>query len=172
VERSLAFFRGLPEEDREYLRNDVTRRSVVVKRVKMIESGLVERLVAVADDRIVADGALELAGEDWMAHMAKMRLIVGHEHQRIGLGTLLSREIYLLAASLGVEQLVVTIARPQVGAQRIVRKLGFREEATLPDYVRGRGGSKQDLIFMRCDLEAMWRKLETIFAEADRQQLG
>ncbi len=169
VERSLAFFRGLPEDDREYLRTDVTQQSVVEKRIARIAESEVDRLVAVVDDRIVADGSLELSGAEWTAHVGELRLIVSRDHQRKGLGMLMARELYLLAASRKVEQIVVTMARPQVGAQRIFRKLGFHEDATLPGHVRSRSGAKHDLILMRCDLEALWQEMEAIFQEADWQ---
>lgn len=172
VARSLAFFRNLPPDDREYLRTDVTQRDVVKKRIRMANAGNIDRLVAVVDDQIVADGALELSGDEWTSHVGELRLIVARDYQRKRLGTLMARELYLLATRRKVEKVVVTMARPQVGAQRIFHRLGFREEATLPGHVRGLSGSKQDLIVMGCDVEALWRELEAIFAEADWQITG
>jgi hypothetical protein len=58
---------------------------------------------------------------------------------------------------------MVTIMRPQTAARNIFRKLGFREEMVLPDHVRDRRGRSQDLILMRCDLEAMWKELEEFY---------
>ena len=69
VEKSLAFFRQMPDEDRNYLRVDVTRRDVVEHRVEQAVSGEVQRLIALADDRIVADGTLEPASHEWAAHL-------------------------------------------------------------------------------------------------------
>ena len=48
VDRSLAFFRGLPDEDRAYLRVDVTKREVMERRIREIDLGRVGRLVAVS----------------------------------------------------------------------------------------------------------------------------
>jgi ribosomal protein S18 acetylase RimI-like enzyme len=170
LDRSLAFFQGLPEEDRKYLRVDVTKRSVVERRIRAIDSGRVKRLVAVVDDRIVADGALELAGDEWTAHVGELRLIVARPFQRKGLGMLMASELYKLAAAEKVEQVVVKMLRPQVGARRIFRKLGFREEIMLPDHAKDRSGGSQDLILMRCDLEALWRELESFFTTSDWQR--
>ena len=61
ITRSLAFFESLSEEGRTYLRRDVTSPEVVEQRLRETETGDVMRLVAVADDRIVADGSLELS---------------------------------------------------------------------------------------------------------------
>ena len=167
LERSFVFFQELPEEDRRYLRVDVTRRSVVERRIRQIASGTVKRLVAVVDDRIVADGALELASDEWTSHVGEVRLIVASSFQRQGLGMLMARELYAVAAEEKVEQVVVKVARPQVAARNIFRRLGFREEVMLADHVKDRSGSAHDLILMRCDLGALWRELETFFAESD-----
>jgi ribosomal protein S18 acetylase RimI-like enzyme len=170
LDRSLAFFQELPEDDRKYLRFDVTRRDVVGRRIRQIDAGQVKRLVAVVGDRIVADGALELAGAEWEAHVGELRLIVARDFQRRGLGMLMARELYPLAAGCKVEQIVVKMMRPQVGARRIFRRLGFREEFVLPEHLKDRSGASQDLILMRCDLEAMWGELESFFAASDWQR--
>ena len=56
--KSLAFFRALPEEDRIFLRRDVTKPEVIKERIREIEEGSAKRLLALVDDEIVADGAL------------------------------------------------------------------------------------------------------------------
>lgn len=163
VERSLAFFQALPEEDLKYLRADVTQRESVERRIREMESGECDRLVAVVDDKIVADGALEMTDRAWTSHVGELRLIVAREYQRKGLGMLMAHELYTLAASCKLEQVMVTMMRPQIAARNIFRKLGFREEVVLPDHVRDRDGESQDLILMRCDLEALWRELDAFF---------
>ncbi|MFH1418074.1 MAG: GNAT family N-acetyltransferase [Planctomycetota bacterium] len=163
VERSLAFFQALPKEDLKYLRGDPTRREVVENRIREMESGEYNRLVAVVDDKIVADGALEMTRRAWTSHVGELRLIVAQEYQRKGLGMLMAHELYALAASFKIEQIMVTMMRPQIAARNIFLKLGFREEAVLPAHVRDRDGESQDLILMRCDLEALWRELDAFF---------
>jgi len=83
---------------------------------------------------------------------------------------IMARELYALAASRKVEQIVVRMARPQVAARNIFRKLGFRQEMTVPDHLRDRAGESQDMIMMRCDLEAAWRTLEEFFSASDWQR--
>jgi L-amino acid N-acyltransferase YncA len=163
VERSLAFFRALPKEDLNYLRSDPTQREVVEDRIREMESGEYERLVAVVDDQIVAEGALEMTGRQWTSHVGELRLIVAHAYRRKGLGMVMAHELYSLAASCKLEQIMVTMMRPQTAARNIFRKLGFREEAVLPDHVRARDGQSQDLVLMRCDLKALWRELDAFF---------
>ncbi len=172
LDRSLAFFEALPTEDRAYLRRDVSRRDVVEQRIRAMQTGWVKRMVAVVDDRIVADAALELELErgGWKEHIAELRLIVAREFQRRGLGRLMARELYSIAAEAKIEEIVVRMMRPQVAARSIFRKLGFHEETLLPDYVTDVTGRKQDLILMRCDLDALWRELEDFIVTGDFQR--
>jgi len=170
VERSFAFFQGLPEEDRRYLRVDVTKRENVKRRIRMMEKDHVKRLVAVVDGDIVADGALELSREEWTADTGEIRLIVSRPYQRKGLGMLMARELYMLATGEKLKDIVVRMARPQVAAHNIFHKLGFAEEFSLPGHVRDRAGGRHDLVLMRCDLNEMWRELETFFQHSDWQR--
>jgi L-amino acid N-acyltransferase YncA len=170
VDRSFAFFESLSPQDRAYLRRDVTRRDVVEERVRNIGTGSVERVVALADDRIVADAALELEPSGWKKHVAEVRLIVSSDYQRRGLGLLMARELYSIATEANVEEIVVRMMRPQIGARSIFRKLGFHEETVLPDYVKDLEGHKQDMILMRCDLQALWTELEDFISTWDWQR--
>ena len=170
VEPSFTFFQSLPEEDRRYLRVDVTQRENVERRISMMGNDHVRRLVAVVDDDIVADGALELSREEWTAHTGEIRLIVSRAYQRKGLGMLMARELYMLATAEKLEDIVVRMARPQVAARSIFHKLGFSEEYSLPDHILDRAGGRHDLVLMRCDLAEMWRELETFFQHSDWQR--
>ena len=171
LERSLAFFQALPAKDRAYLRRDVTQREVVETRIRAIESGRFQRVVAVVGDRIVADAALELEGHGWDEHVAELRLIVARPYRRKGLGKRLARELYAVAAQAKVEEIVVKMMRPQIAARSIFRKLGFHEVTLLPDWVKDVSGHRQDLIVMRCDLEGLWRRLEDFIETADWQRM-
>jgi len=170
LEESLEFFGGLPEEDRKYLRRDVTDRRVVERRIREMKSGHVKRIVATRDGRIVADGSLELSGESWKEHVGELRLIIAPSFQRKGLGVLMSKELYTMAAAARVDEIVVRMMRPQKGARKIFHKLGFREETVLPDYVTDRAGHKQDMILMRCDLKALWADMESLLIYGDWQR--
>jgi L-amino acid N-acyltransferase YncA len=167
LDLSLAFFRSLPDEDRAYLRRDVAQRGAVEGRIREIRTRDVMRLVAVADDQVVADGSLERSSEDWKKHVGEVRLIVAQPYKRKGLGRLMARELFLLAAQAKMEEILVRMMRPQKAAQSIFHRLGFRQEMVLPDYVVDRHGKKQDMIIMRCDLEALWREMEDFFATGD-----
>jgi L-amino acid N-acyltransferase YncA len=170
LDRLMKFFSSLPPEDRKYLRIDVTNREIVQQRIELTKTGNVFRLVALHKDGIIADGALELSGEEWRKHQGELRVIVARPFQHKGLGMIMVRELYFLAVEKNVDQAVVKMMRPQVAAQRIFRKLGFREELLIPDYVRDMAGKKQDLIIMICDIKELWKELEHFYTDSDWQR--
>ncbi len=167
LEGSLAFFRALSEEDRLSLRRDSTLRESIQERLREMEEGTVKRLVAVADDTIVADGALELSHFGWERHIAELRLIVATPYQHQGLGMLMAGALYDVATSAGIEEVVVKMMATQTAALRIFHKLGFREEAVLRDYVKDMKGIRKDLVLMRCSLHDLWQTYEDLIHDMD-----
>jgi len=152
LDMSEAFFLELPEEDKVFLRTDVTQREFIKKRIMIAEEGTVDRIVALHDNGIVAEGTLELECRRWKSHQGELRLIVARPYQRRGLGYLMARELYTLASKRNVEEIVVRMMRPQEGAQKIFTNLGFKESVRLTNYVKDLRGHKQDLMVMRSDL--------------------
>ena len=156
LEASFAFFRELPEENRLSLRRDLTIRQVVEERIREMEEGDVKRLVAVADGKLVADGALEFSHFGWERHLAELRLFVAKPYQRKGLGMQMAGALYDLASSAGIEEIVVKMMSTQTAALRIFHKLGFRDEVVLRNWVKDMKGARRDLVLMRRRLEDLW----------------
>jgi RimJ/RimL family protein N-acetyltransferase len=149
---------------------DVTDRNVVKQRIKLIETGKINRIIALKDDEIVADGALELFDDEWRKHQGELRTIVAHSFQRKGLGMLLMREIYFIAVQKKVEKLIARIMRPQKAALKICRRLGFHKEGVLHHYLRDRDHTEQDMIIMSCDMKEFWKELEHFYMDSDWQK--
>ena len=167
LETLMKFYAALPEEDRKYLKVDVTDRDVVRQRIALIEQGNVFRLVALAGGRVLADAMLEVSAEEWRRHQGELRVIVAPDFRHKGLGLVMMRELYFIAAGRNVEIMVAKFMRPQEGARRICRRLGFHEESILPDYVKDRSGEVQDLIVMTADMKEFWNDLESFYHGAD-----
>ena len=167
ADASLAFFSGLPAQERRYLRRDVTSPEVIAARIQENDSAEVERLVALHNDEIVADGSFEHERYGWGERIAQIRLIVAPGYRRSGLGTVLARLLYVIAHQHDVDRINARMLRPQAAARDIFHRLGFREEFVLPDHVRDLEGNLQDLIIMRCELSNL-ASGETL-AEAERR---
>jgi len=167
MKQSYQFFQSIPSTDLRYLRNDVTDRKVVKNRLMNMKTNHEKILGAFSADKLVADGSLELEPHGWKKHRGEIRLVISRDFQRKGLGMHMARELYLLAAAAKLEEIAVKMMRPQKAAQKIFQRLGFQEEMTLPSYVKDLKGRRQDMIIMRCDLKALWKKLENYFTETD-----
>jgi L-amino acid N-acyltransferase YncA len=166
----MAFYRSIPDKDRIYLKVDVTNRKVVKQRIALIETGRIFRIVAVHEDDIVADGALELTLGEWGKNQGEPRVIVAKDFQRKGLGMIMMRELYLTAIKNDVEKIAAKIMKPQVAAQNICRKLGFQEEAVMRDYVRDQAGKPQDFVIMTCNINKLWEEIEYFYSASDWQR--
>jgi RimJ/RimL family protein N-acetyltransferase len=166
----MRFYLGLPTEDRKYLRVDVTKRDIVEHRIKLMDEGNIFRLAALHGDEIVADGALELGEEDWRKGQGELRVIVAKPFQHRGLGMIMLRELYHLALQKNVETVVVKMMRPQIAARNICHKLGFHEEALIPDYVRDQTGELQDLIIMKSNIKDLVKEVEHFYGDSDWQR--
>jgi L-amino acid N-acyltransferase YncA len=170
IDRLMKFYGALPEEDRKYLKFDVMDRKVVARRLRRVESGDDIRIVAVHGGVIVASGVLELSGDAWSKHQGEIRVIVARPFQKRGLGMIMIRELYFIAVQNQLQTIVARMMRPQVGAQKIFHRLGFREESMLPDFVVDLQGGAQDLIVMACDVKELWKQLDRTFSESDWQR--
>jgi L-amino acid N-acyltransferase YncA len=145
----------------------MTIREVIEERIREMDEGAVQRLVAIAGEEIVADGALEFSRFEWERHIAELRLFVATPYQRKGLGMLMAGALYDLAGSAGIEEIIVKMMASQTGALRIFQKLGFRQEVVLRDYVKDKEGNRKDLVLMRCRLEDLWQKYGDFVREND-----
>ncbi len=167
LEASLRFFQALPPADRQYLRVDVTQRDVVERRLRQAATGEVHRVVALVDDRIVGDGALEFSGEQWKRHRGEIRVIVDRDYRKKRLGALLIHDLFKTAVRHEVEKVVVKMAAPQTEARKVCERLGFHVDAVLDDYVKDSQGKLHPLIVMSCSLGEMYHELKDFYRVDD-----
>lgn len=151
-ERSFEFFSKLPEEDRAYLRVDVSDPDVVKKRLTQnpLENGF--RLVALFEDRIVADATLSWPKYGWMAHVGEIRTIISKEFRRLGLASFLYRKLFVQAVKNNLEKIEVQMMPEQLAARKVVEKLGFKEEGVLTGFVKDTQGNLRDLIIISVNI--------------------
>jgi len=148
------FFRQLPEEDRLYLREDVTKREVVEGWVRDLDYHRVFPLVAEVGGRIVGDATLHRRKYGWARHAAKLRVTIAKDFQNKGLGTKLVQELTRMAANEGLDKILVEVMANQTVALRAFEKMGFERVATLPELVNDMAGKSHDLVVLIYDLAA------------------
>jgi RimJ/RimL family protein N-acetyltransferase len=167
VERSLRFYRGLPPEDRRFLKHDVTKRDVVVRRIQQSVEGTIHRIFALVKDEIVADGTLEFSQDIWRRHLGEIRVVVARMFQRRGLGKLIIADLYNTAKQRGVEKIVAKMAAPQKASRKIFERLGFHVDSLLPEYIKDVDGNLQSLVIMSCTLDELSEELKGFYKSDD-----
>ena len=149
----LDFFKRIPEEERFYLKENVTSPEVVQAWTGNIDFGRVIPIVALDGDRIVADATLHRSRTAARRHVGEIRVVVDPDYREVGLGRRLIRELLDTASELGLHrvtfELVVGREEPAINAARSV---GFKTVAVLPERIRDFRGNNQDLVLMDLSL--------------------
>jgi len=168
------FFQKLPEEDRLFLKDNVTDPAVVERWAVELNYDKVFPLLAWRGNEVVADATLHKNTGGWMKHVGTIRAVIARDFQRLGLGSILANELFLHALKCGLEKIVAEMMETQQGAKKVFEKLGFRQEAVFHGHVRDQIGVRHDLLILTKDLEEFWANIQTheYFSYPSRDQEG
>lgn len=155
----LVFFRKLPEEDRLFLKEDVTDEKVIQQWADQLDYEKVFSVLAFVGDDVVGDATLHMDQLGWTRHIGEVRCVVAKEYQRQGLGTTLIREMFHRALQKGLHKLRAQMPETQVGAMKAFQAIGFEKEAVLKDHMMDIKGNKHDLVIMTNLVDELWRKI-------------
>jgi GNAT superfamily N-acetyltransferase len=145
----LSFFRGMPADDRWWLREDVGDPAVIRRWIADLDYERVLPLVAIADGVIVADATLHRRGFGARQNLAEVRMAVAPSYRGRGLAHALLGELAEIAQAAGLARLEAEIvARAQTGALEAVEQFGFTEVAVIQDHLISRAGELHDLIHL------------------------
>jgi RimJ/RimL family protein N-acetyltransferase len=143
------FFRRIPEEDRYYLKEDVTAAEVIETWTSNINYDRVVPIVAVIGDRIVADATLHRHRAGARRHVGEIRVVVDPEYRHRGLGTQMVRETIDIAYDNAMESAILElVVGREDEAIRVAERLGFTRWATLPNFVKDLAGNPHELAVM------------------------
>lgn len=159
VQKLLAFFRRLPEEDRLFLKEDVTDEKVIQQWADQLDYEKVFAVLAFVGDDIVGDATLHMDHRGWTRHIGEVRCVVAKEYQRKGLGTTLIREMFHRALQKGLHKLRAQMPDTQLGAMKAFQTIGFKKEAVLKQHMMDTKGNKHDLVIMTNLVDELWRKI-------------
>lgn len=154
-----AFVRTLREEDLLYNRRDLTNAKVITAWFEAELSGELESMVAEHDGAIMASASVVRDPHSWSPHVAELRVMVGPDAQRSGIGRRLIEGCFMRAVEMGVDKLTAHMTVEQVGAVAIFEEMGFRGEALLKDHVKDSQGELHDIAILSCKVEDANRRL-------------
>lgn len=159
----LKFFATVPEDDRLFLKDDITQKEVIDRWIADLDFNKVFPMIAEKDSAILGDATLHFNRYRWQLHMAEIRCVVARKYQQKGLGTALMKELVSVAFARGVSKIRANMMETQKSAQRAFQRLGFEKEAELKDFLIDKDGKKHNLILMVNDVSEMWKKIEELF---------
>jgi ribosomal protein S18 acetylase RimI-like enzyme len=146
----LDFFRRVPEEDLDYLKDDVTDPDVIREWTSKID---VERTIpfkAVLGGKIVADATLHRSRAFARRHIWDIRILADPEHRHGGLDGRLVRELSDIVADIGLYKVTIDLVpQREESAIHLVELMGFAHAATLKGEIRDYYGEYRDQVDLR-----------------------
>jgi L-amino acid N-acyltransferase YncA len=146
------YFLSLPPKEVARLKHDVTDPYIISKWIYDLDYDVVFPLVAMDNDRIVANGTLKFNMVGWRKHQGEIRATVDPEYREKGLSTALIKNMIDIAKSMGLEQLTAELAPTLDEAYFLFEKMGFKEAAVLKNFIKDQEGTYEDLVVMILDL--------------------
>ncbi len=156
-EKLIDFFKEIPEQDRWYMRYNVSDVEVVKKWFAFIDSNTVDSIVALCSDRIIGHGSLHTRDFGSTKHVGRFRIIIHPEFRLQRLGTWIALDLIQLAMDKGLEILRTDLVRgPEDVAIDAVRKLDFVTRAEIKGYAKDHEGNDYNLAIMIKRLHRGW----------------
>ena len=154
----IEFFSGMPEEERFYLKDDVTSSSVIDQWIERMDYSHVLPLVATMDGKIIADSTLHHGRAGARKHTAEIRVLVHPQRRDQGVARTLLRELTQIASDRGLEKLgFEVVAGIEESARHIAQIVGFVPIGSLRNHVRDIDGTAHDLVILELDVKLQIR---------------
>lgn len=140
----IALFDPIAADDLRLMHSNVRDAELVANWADHLDYNRILPLVAVVNGRIVGDATLRFhTGPE--RHIGDVRIFIGKEFRRRGLGTAMLRSLVDLGRKCGLRQLVAEALASQVKTIKAFRELGFELRATYPDFFMTPDGETHDV---------------------------
>lgn len=144
------FFGRVPAEERFFLKDDVTSRTVIRGWIDTLDYERVLPLLALDGNRVVGDAALLRHRSASLRHSGEIRVVIDPAMHELGLGVVLVRELVEIASASGLLDVVFEfVDGAQDATVEAAEFLGAVRAGSATDWVRDAQGNPHDVIFMR-----------------------
>lgn len=153
------FFSRMTSSVLQYVRSDVTDPRVLDKWFAHLDYDKVFPLLALIDNKVVADATLHRVAHGWRKHLGTIRIVVDPQFHKKGLGTLMINELVDLAQEFGLEKLMVEFPLKAHSALAMFKNVGFSPRAVIEGLMKNRHGEDLDVVIMVLDVAAYAGKI-------------
>jgi len=116
LDQLIRFFQSLPEQDRLYLRSDITDPENVRRRYGNPDYDTMFPVIGLVNGEIMGIATIFRASFGWMRNLGEVRICIAPEYQKRGLSTLLIREIFFQALKMDLYKLQAEMMDTQQAA--------------------------------------------------------
>jgi GNAT superfamily N-acetyltransferase len=148
-----AFFIGVPEEERMFIKHRVIDPEVIHDWCQNIDLGRNLPLLAFIDGKIVGAATLHQQLGGWKRHIGRVSVLVHPQYRGRGLARALVSEIVSLARDLGLEKVEAEFIGEQEAAIKMFALLGFSNLVRLENYVKDMQAIPHDYVLMGVQLK-------------------
>ncbi|HTE86976.1 MAG TPA: GNAT family N-acetyltransferase [Dehalococcoidia bacterium] len=157
VDGLLGFFLRVPEDERFFLKEDVSSRAVAENWAGHLDYDRALPLLALDDGRIIADAVLLRHRGNARSHVGEIRIVVDPFYRGQGVGVALMRELADIAYDAELEfilfELVTDVEEPAIQA---ARSLGALDAGRIEGAARDPRGHQHDVAFLKLPLGKWW----------------
>jgi L-amino acid N-acyltransferase YncA len=153
----LDFFMHIPDEERYFLRDDVTSPQLVRDWTENIDHSRAIPIIATADGRIIAEGAVVRRKGAARSHVAEIRLAVVPIWRNRGVGTEMIRSLCEVASHAGFDAVLYELVEyGQADAIKAAEEMGFVHVGRLEGGASDREGNLHDMVTLAMPLSEYW----------------
>ena len=161
----LRFMGDLPPDERVYFRDDVTDPAVIHRWIHETLLTRVIPLIALHEDKIVANWSLHLTEKLWTRHLAHIRGIVAPDYRGSRIADKMVYQLLTIAGSMDIERVVVELVSQQKRLLTRFTNIGFQLEAVLKDWTKDHSGRYNDLLILTMKLQPAWKRMEEMILD-------
>lgn len=146
------FFLAVPEEERLFIKQPVTDRSLVDQWCRRLDYESNLPLLMLDGTKVIGQATLHQRAGGWRRHIGVVTVLTHPGYRGRDVARLLVGEVIEIARHLGLKKLEARLNGERTVAIRALEMLGFRTLMRLPDYVMDMQCCMHDYVFMGMDL--------------------
>ena len=153
ADRLLDFFLGVPEDERFFLKDDVTAPELIREWTQHLDFDRALPLVALNNGQIIAEGVLVRRRGKARSHVGEVRVTVTPSWRDKGIGTALIRELCDIANDAELDRVLFeVVADCEANAREAAEAMGFVGAGTIEGGARDVSGHLHDIVVLAMPL--------------------